>query len=144
MASTVPGAKAAMIAAIKANSAITTAGTPVLWGEPTKEGDYKGKTEAIWLGDVDQTEEWPGITQRRDEDYTVGVVIRVIKRGNDEKATEERAWALRDEVAAAMTTVRPSYIQAEIERTTQRNTPTDDAWFTDLTLTVRIRAISVQ
>lgn len=144
MASTVPATKAAIIAAIQARTEITTAGVPVMWGSPTKESDFKSKTEWIWLGNTEQSEEWPGLGPRRDEDYTVEVVTRVYRRGHEEQATEERAWALRDEVAAAVATVRPTHMPVEIERTRQVNTPTEDGWITDLTLTVRVRAIVVQ
>jgi hypothetical protein len=145
MASTVPATKAAIRAAIQARPAITAAGIPVLWGAPTADRDWAGATEAIWLGDATQTEEWPGLGARRDEDYTIQIGIRVTGYGADqEQATEERAWELRDEIAAGVATVRPTHMPGEIEATTQRNVPSDDGWWTDLTLTVRVRAITVQ
>jgi hypothetical protein len=148
MASTVPAVKAALKNAIAARATIVTDKVLVTWSEPVDEADYQGTLEAIWMGDVEQTEEWPGLGPRRDEEYRIGVVIRVFQYGDDEQATETRAWALRDEVVQAVATdaTLKSLLNlgAEVERTEQRNMPAEKAWLAELTLTVRCRTVNVQ
>jgi hypothetical protein len=148
MASTVPAVKAALKTAIAARTVISTAGIPVLWGEPLDKDDWAGGLEAIWLGDVDQSEEWPGLGQRRDEDYTIEVRVSVFQHGDDPQATETRAWALRDEIVEAVRTdaTLKSLLNlgAEVQRTTQANTPAEKAWQADLTLTVHCRTVNIQ
>jgi hypothetical protein len=148
MASTVPAVKAALKNAIAARANIVTDGVLVVWSEPVDDSDYKDTLEAIWLGNVEQTETWPGLGPRRDEEYTIGVVIRVFQYGDDEQATEERAWVLRDEVVQAVAT-DPTLegllnLGAEVERTEQRNLPAEKAWLAELVLTVRCRTVNVQ
>jgi hypothetical protein len=148
MASTVPAVKAALKNAIAARALIVTDKVAVEWSEPVDEADYKDGLEIIYLGNVEQTEQWPGLGARRDEEFRVGVTVRVYQYGDDEQATEARAWALRDEVVQAVATDATLKgllnLGAEVERTEQRNLPADKAWVAELSLTVRCRTVNIQ
>lgn len=142
MASAVPTAKAALKAAIESRDNVVSQGVVVRWGAPTDESQWLGKHEMIYFGRVDQAEEWGSLGGgRRDEDFTIDVVIQVHQLGDDEQETETRAWELRDEIEAALKADKTlggavsHWVQ--IERTTQENEPLEDGWGVRLTVTVR-------
>lgn len=100
-ASTAPAAKAAILALLAARPAL--ASVDRRWGGPTEEEDVS--EEMIWLGDVVQEGFWRVLGGGyRHERYTIGLAVAVRKYGDDEQATELRAWVLLDEVAAALNT----------------------------------------
>lgn len=138
-ASTIPSAKAALLGLMQ--GALTD--VRVTWGGPTSEEDTA--LEMAHLGNVEQTEEWGALgNQRRDEDYDIEVFILVRQSGDDEQATETRAWAIRELLATALradpTLGGVLSKWAEITATTQDNTPLMDGWFTRLRVTVHCEA----
>lgn len=104
MASTVPAAKTNLIALLQAHT--WPGSTPVIsWGAPTEAEDYAAGGEMIYLGDEIPTAEFATLGgERLDETYTLPVVIDVTEYGDDERATELRARALRDEVMLVLRT----------------------------------------
>jgi hypothetical protein len=97
--STVPAVKAYLLAEFQNDADLT--GVTVKWSAPADGDQYT--RDMVWLGDVDQTEVYRAIGQeRKDEDYTLEVVVQAYLEGDDPRATEERAWELRAAVAAAI------------------------------------------
>lgn len=150
MASTVPQAKAALIDAIEARAEIQNTGIPVLWGAPTDEAAWNRSQEIIFLGTVEQAEEWGqvGGGGRRDEAYDLEVTIICHQHGKaTEQQVEERAWQLRDEIQAALETDRTLggvlNKWCAIDRTVQDNSPFTDGWGTRLRLTVHCEAMRI-
>jgi hypothetical protein len=101
--STVPAAKAKLLALFEA-STVLGAATPAVtctWAAPTKDDEYQ--LDHVWIGDVEQSEEFRVLGQQRiDEEYTVEIVVQAYREGDDEQAVEERAWVLREGVVAAI------------------------------------------
>lgn len=60
-------------------------------------------SEYIWLGDVTNNQE-PGAVGGpvREEDYTLTVMVSVVRSGPDQKSTTERAYAIFDQIATAV------------------------------------------
>lgn len=95
-ASKAPAVKAALVTLFDAATAAT-----VTWAAPTDEEDYVA--EMVWLGDVDQEENFRLLgRQSIDEEFTIDVWIQAIKEGDNPQATEERAWAIREECVTAL------------------------------------------
>lgn len=67
------------------------------WGSPTEEEDVT--MDSVYLGETEITDEFRilGAT-RTDEEYRLRIVVDVRRYGDDEQATEQRAWALHDEI----------------------------------------------
>lgn len=96
-ASTAPAAKAALVSILQA----AIPGVPVTWAGPSVEATLE--RDAIWLGEVDQSEEWRGLgAAKRTEDYTVTLFCQTVRQGNDPQATEEACWSLRASVQTAV------------------------------------------
>lgn len=147
MVSTVPAAKEQLIALLGGWPALT--GVVVSWGSPTTPEDIQG--EHIWLGNVIVDQDWHslgGAQGRREERYDLEVVGRVIREGGDEKATEDRLWAIVGEVATALRSdpglagTLPSGF-CQIRHVAQSTTPTLEprAWVSRATLTVACTAL---
>lgn len=139
--STVPAAKAALIVAFAAQSEL--ADVTITWGGPTEESDMTD--EMVYLGDVEQTEEDRTFTTT-DEDYTIEVVALVRSYGDDEQATEERLWDIREalvEAVKADDTLGGLLVGtgARVERTRQDNQPLTDGWYARARLDVRCRSV---
>jgi len=99
MASTIPACKAAVLAVLAARAGLT--GVTLSWAGPTKDEDYV--EEMVFLGDVESTSDWAELgTGRRTEDFTVAITVYVERWGDDPQATEERAYALWDEIEDAL------------------------------------------
>jgi hypothetical protein len=102
-ASTVKAVKTAILAALAANGDL--AGVQQSWGGPT-EGDDTTAEEAIYLGDiVDLEQAWASLGDtpvQRQEEYIVPVFVAVWRYGDEERATEERAWELVEEVKSSL------------------------------------------
>lgn len=89
-------AKVALKALLEAHT--WTGGTPsIAWGSPTENEDVT--LESIYFGGTEITDEFRtlGMT-RTDENYSLLVVIDVRQYGDDEQATEARAWSLHDQL----------------------------------------------
>lgn len=79
------------------------AGVVITWAGPTEEGDLEN--EHIFFESTEQDEEFAqvgGSPTKREESYTLNTVLTVYMEGDDPKATEERAWAIRAEMSAAV------------------------------------------
>lgn len=64
----------------------------ILWGAPTEQEDTA--LDAVYQGAPDIEEiTFEGLHLRNDENYTLRVFADVRRYGDDEKATEERAWS---------------------------------------------------
>lgn len=63
----------------------------VTWGSPTESEDQG--LDLVYQGtpSIDGVP-FPGLSQRNDEEYTLPVVVSVRQWGDDEQATEGRAW----------------------------------------------------
>jgi len=97
--STAPAAKQKLLDLF--NASVDLTGVTRTWAAPTKDEEYT--EEHVWLGDVSQTEKWASLgAQKRDEDYTVEVVVQVTRPGDDEITVETRAWQLQAAVTAAV------------------------------------------
>jgi hypothetical protein len=97
--STVPAAKQKILDLLAANGDL--AGVTITWAAPTNDSDYQ--EDNIWLGDVDQEEEFKVLgAYKIDETYTIPVHIQAVKQGDVEKDAEVRFWALREEVISSI------------------------------------------
>lgn len=97
-ASTVYPAKVALLALLQAW--VWPAGAEgqvpeVRWGYPTEAEDRPRSGELVAFGEVDltATNQTLGAT-RNDENYSISIVIDVLRLGDDEQATEQRCWEL--------------------------------------------------
>lgn len=145
-ATTAPAAKSAILAAIAARPALTAI-TPT-WGGPTEADDLA--EEMIHLGRTIGEGEWRTLgAPNRHESYLIAVHIIVLKYGDDEQATEERAFELLDEVSAALYAdkflangaTNLLYTPAAIESWEQTNTPTPEQWGAQIVAQVRCEAM---
>lgn len=143
-ASTVPAAKSALLAL--ATTALP-ASVKVARGRPTDESDMA--SEMFFLGRARQTEEWgqTGSGGRRDEEYDLQAFVHVHKFGDDERATEERAWELRELfVAALRADVTLGGVLSkwcEVTDTDENSTALTDGWMSELQLTIHCEAARI-
>jgi hypothetical protein len=106
-ASSIPAAKAALLAAIRAQALTTNspiANAYVDWSGPA-DPSQAPQVDRVFLTDtVAITREWgPGIGQQRIvENYTLQIVVETVVAGNDPQATEVRLWSLVNEVEQAV------------------------------------------
>lgn len=143
-ATTAPSAKAAILAAVALRGAL--AGVKQTWGGPTEGQDVA--PEHIYLGKVTGAGEWRTLgAGNRHESYTVAVHVVVLKYGDDEQATEQRAFALLDEVSAALYADKflggLLYLPAAIESWEQDNTPMPEQWGARINAQVRCQAMFI-
>jgi hypothetical protein len=143
-ATTAPAAKAAILAAIAARPALAAI-TPG-WGGPTEESDVT--EEMIYLGRVRGDGEWRTLgAGNRHESYAVELRVVVMKYGDDEQATEERAFALLDEVSAALYADKflggLLYTPAAIESWEQTNNPAPEQWNAQIVAQIRCEAMFI-
>jgi hypothetical protein len=96
--STAPAVKAALLTQLGARAGLLNVG--LNWSAPVDAALYAPSGEDIYLGDVDQTQEYRrlGTLIPKDEHYTVQVIVQVHRAGNDPEGTEQRCWALVGEV----------------------------------------------
>jgi hypothetical protein len=93
---TIYPAKAAIDTLLRAWS--WPSGTPAIgWGPPTEDEDQA--FDAVYQGaTVVEEIPFPGLSTRNDEEYELPIVVDVRRFGDDEKATEARAWSHVDQV----------------------------------------------
>lgn len=140
--STAPEAKARIIALLQARPGL--AGVQVTWGSPTEDEDIR--REMIYLGATEIDGEWRTLGgQWRHESYSIALTVHVAQYGDNEQATEERAFALLDEVSGALAS--DSWLggllegaPAALERITQTNTPGPQQWAAQVSAQVRCEA----
>lgn len=70
----------------------------ITWGSPTETEDHP-TLDLVYFGDTEIADDFRilGAT-RSDESYKLRVVIDVRRWGDDEQATEQRAWELHDQI----------------------------------------------
>ena len=87
----------------------------VVWGSPSEGEDIT--QDAIYFGDTEITDEHRVLGgTRTDETYRLRVVIDVRRYGDDEQATEKRAWDLHDQIVVLLAANRT--LGGAINRTT--------------------------
>ena len=88
--STVPALKANLLTQLQARGGL--AGVQVTYGPPLPNPDR----EFIWLGDVqgDQAFSAMAAPNQRHEQYTLQVIVSVLREGTDLKTADERCFAL--------------------------------------------------
>jgi len=99
--STVPAAKAGLLALLQANATLAPLNTlgAVTYAHPGKHI----QKEAVFLGDAVFAEEQPMVGNRiHRERYTIPVWVTVLNEGDDAKAAEERMWTLVGGVETAV------------------------------------------
>jgi hypothetical protein len=101
MPSTVPAVKAALLTLLQARPGL--ANVLVSWSGPTKDEDFSspnGDVEMVFYGDANSDETWQDLSPqlRRTETYRLGVTVYVERWGDDPQSTEQRVYALWDEV----------------------------------------------
>lgn len=125
--------KQALLARIRANSALTAAGVKISYRSPVVPTDLKatdGDYEAVWLGGATIRNEIPILTAgalHRDETSVLELMVQVIKPGTSGAAADIQEQA----------DLRAAAILAEIERTLANNVDlgvTDPARFEALFL----------
>jgi hypothetical protein len=79
-------------------------GAPLIaWGPPSEQEDTA--FDAVYQGTtVVEEVPFPGLSTRNDEVYTLPIVADVRRYGDDEKATEQRAWSHVNEVLTLLRT----------------------------------------
>ncbi len=103
MASAVPAAKTTIKTLLTAHT--WPVSTPdIRWGQPTEGEDWPAGGEVIYMGDTrPATDQFVVLgANRLDEAFVIPVVADVRQYGDDEEATEKRAWVLRDEIVAVL------------------------------------------
>lgn len=73
----------------------------IAWGSPTENEDVT--LDAIYFGgtEIEDTFRLLGAS-RSDEEYDLLLVVDVRRYGDDEQATEKRAWDLHDEIVTLL------------------------------------------
>jgi len=136
-ASTVPAAKAALKTLLEGWA--WTGGVPVImWGPPTESEDIPPGLELIYFGDADASErdQTLGGTASK-EFYNLRVVIDVRKEGDEEQATETRAWALYGHVTTLLDqnrTLSGTLVALQDRTFRQTNNFEPAKWWTRITI----------
>ena len=145
-ATTAPLAKARILTALAARPAL--ADVARRWGGPTENEDLKG--ELIHLGKTTGTGEWKTLgAGKRHESYLIALHVLVLQWGDNEQAAEERAFALLDEVSAALYAdkflaaggTQLLYTPAAIESWEQSNVPMPKQWGAQIVAQIRCEAM---
>jgi hypothetical protein len=69
----------------------------IAWGSPTENEDVT--SDALYFSDIQSDDDFRILGgDRVDESYRLPVVIDVRRYGDDEQATEKRAWDLHDQI----------------------------------------------
>jgi hypothetical protein len=98
-ASSAPVVKANLLTILRARAGLS--GVNVFWANP---GTAIGQ-ECIWLGKVSDLESDDYLRpapRRKQEDYTVEVIVWCVMDGDDPQTVETRWWALVGEVESAL------------------------------------------
>jgi hypothetical protein len=135
--STVPLAKSALFGLMQTWA--WPGDQPVIrWGAPTEGEDFPAGGQLIYLGDAEIDDE--SITlgdTRRDEAYDLPIVVNVVMFGDDEQATELRAWELYSSLVSLLNQNRD--LGGSISRFTTRtvtptNFPVPGQWLARITV----------
>lgn len=117
-------------------------GANTTWGLASETDDLR--TENIHVSNARSESDWSALGRgHRHEQVTVEVVVQVIREGDDQRATEERMWALAAEVENALAAdptlggvVRGHPRPASVTSLKQNNSIAGDRWVSDVTLEV--------
>jgi hypothetical protein len=120
-------------------------GTPdVRWGQPTETDDYGTNLEFLYFGETTLTRSKRGVQGSNDgETYPLRVVIDVRAYGDDEQATEQRAWDLSDQleqILAANRTLNGAIRHWSDFTARQVNVPAPETWRTQIVVDVSVSA----
>lgn len=145
MATRVVDAKVALLALL---NAVAWPGSPpeIKYGQPTEGEDLPFGGEMLFLGETRATAAPPGLGVRRDETFNLRFVIDVRREGDDEQATEARAWELLEAAEAAIwaaPTIGGTVNRVTGVETVQVNAPEPQAWRTQLVVDVACVAAPV-
>lgn len=146
MLSVVP-VKNALSVLLNAN-AWPTRSPVVRWGGPTENEDYANAKEVVYFGDVRDLEDTnQSFDVRVDETYDLRVHIDIVIEGDDEQATETRAWELCASVRAVLYAnhnliTTPGTLVARLgDRTiNQTNIAVPGAWIVRVTIEQTVNA----
>jgi hypothetical protein len=139
-ASTIPSAKAALLAEILARPALID--VHVAWGIPA---ELPTDLERIYVGDaVDVSREWAGLGGARlNEDYVLQVFVETFAGGDDQQTVELRLWTMIAEIEAAVRAdnrlgglvfvIKPDRVDA-------KTLPTDSGWAASATMRFAVEA----
>lgn len=110
----------------------------VTWGERLPSGDQA--FQCVYMGDVRVEVRKIVLGEpRHDEEFTLPIVIDVFQWGDDEQATEQRAWALYDSLISllrANSTLAGTVHRWNDIRVTPSNTPGPQQWRTLISVEV--------
>jgi len=99
-ASTVPQAKAALLAMLRARPALNE--VAVTWAGPTENEDVRDQM-IFFDGPVLRQPEWVVLgADKLDERYTLTLHVETYTPGDDPDVAEQRCWALIDEIEQAV------------------------------------------
>lgn len=92
--STVPALKASLVGLLEQRPALT--GVQVSYGPPLPAP----QRESIWVGDVQANEEWATFAapNQMHENYSVTVIVSVLKEGVSSQSADERCFTLLAEL----------------------------------------------
>jgi hypothetical protein len=145
MPRTVPDAKAALVALLQ-GVAWPGVDPEVRYGQPTEGEDQPFGGEMVFLGETRGASEPPGLGSRRDETYNLRFVIDVRQDGDDEQATENRAWELLEAAENAIwaaPTIGGTVNRVTRIETAQVNVPEPQAWRTQIVTDVAVVAAPI-
>lgn len=131
-ASTVPAAKAAILALLRARPALNA--VAITWGEPTESEDLAD--ELIFFEDpVTRQPNWGHLGALNiDEEYILVLKVRNRIFGDDQQAAEERCWALVFEVEQQLRGAKPAGMLKPIDFGEQeyRTNALSDGWYGEI------------
>lgn len=141
-ATTIYPAKAALKAALEAHTFPDTPPT-ITWGAPTEKEDVT--YDMIYLGPVNDQpaeDQFLVLGDRVNESYRLTVMVDVYRYGDDEQATELRAWQLHDgvlSVLAADRTISGTVTQLTGFRVRQSNpVPQPSQWRSQILIEIAV------
>jgi hypothetical protein len=115
----------------------------VRWGQPGTD-DYGTNLEFVYFGETTLTRTKRGLQgSNHGETYPLRVVIDVRTYGDDEQATEERAWLMCDQVEALLESNRTfGGVASHWSDFTARqvNVPAPESWRTQIVVDVSVQA----
>lgn len=136
--STIPTAKAGILTLLAARPAL--ASVQRVWAHP---GQLIEK-ESIFFLEALEEESPAAIGQlKREENYTIDLLVSVLQDGDDAKACEERAWALVAEVETALRAEpKPAagVLWATVSAKRLNNFPGPESRTSEITVVISVKA----
>lgn len=149
MPSSVPPTKQAILALLQAHT--WPVFTPdIRWGGPTNLDDYSQGGEMIYFAEIVDYDDDPRDlgAQTNQESYGVVMYIDVVQYGDDEQATDVRAWQLHSELRGLLH-ANHNLISDPGEMTVmlgsrsarQANVPLPEQWLSRIVVTQDVTAV---